>query len=53
MTLTSSRLLTRSDNAWATDGEEEWFIDRILDEWRHSWGYKYLVHWCSYGVESN
>ena len=33
------------------EGEEEFFIDKILDQPRRGCGYQYLVHWCSYGQD--
>jgi len=32
-------------------GEEEFFIEKILDARRHGSGYQYLVHWRGYGQE--
>jgi len=33
------------------DGNDKYFIDKILDARRHGCGYQYLVHWSSYGAE--
>ena len=33
------------------DGNEEYFIDKILDARRRGRGYQYLVHWSGYGTE--
>ena len=33
------------------DGEEEQYIDKILDAWQCGRGYQYLIWWCSFGQE--
>jgi hypothetical protein len=35
------------------DKEEEYFIDRILDECKHGQGTQYLIHWTGYGPEDD
>jgi hypothetical protein len=35
------------------NGEEEWFIDRILDERAHGKGKQYLVRWRGWGAEED
>jgi hypothetical protein len=35
------------------DEEEEYFIDRIVDERKYGHGMQYLVHWSGYGPEDN
>ena len=35
------------------EGDEEFFIDKILDQCRRGRGYQYLVHWRGYGHEHN
>jgi len=33
------------------DGQEEQYIDKILDAHHHGRGYQYLVRWCGFGQE--
>ena len=33
------------------NGNKQFYIEHILNAWRHGHGYQYLVHWCSYGQE--
>ena len=33
------------------EGNEEQYIDRILDAWWRGQGYQYLVQWCGFGQE--
>jgi hypothetical protein len=35
------------------NGEEEWFIDCILDERVRGKGKQYLVRWCGWGAEED
>lgn len=31
------------------DGEVKWWVDQIVDEWKHRLGYQYLVRWSGKG----
>jgi hypothetical protein len=33
--------------------EEEWAVEKIIDERKHGHGYQYLVKWIGYGDEEN
>jgi len=35
------------------DGQDEYFIEKILDEWKCGCGRQYLIHWLGYGPESD
>ena len=35
------------------DGEVEYYIDKIINEWTRSWSKQYLVWWLGYGPESD
>ena len=33
------------------DGEEEFYIDHIIDKWKCGCRHQFLVHWLGYGAE--
>lgn len=35
------------------DGQDKYFIEKILDKQRHGHGHQYLVHWLGYGPEGD
>ena len=50
-TLFPSRHFEEPDPITTDEGEEEYFIERILDARRRGRGYQYLVRWQGYGQE--
>jgi len=48
-----SRSLAMPGPVVTPDGEEEWLVEKIVDEWHRGRGYQYLVRWSGYGVESD
>ena len=52
-TLFPSRKLPKPGPVVTDSGEEEWLIDRILDEQIHRCGHQFLVRWCGWGAEED
>ena len=52
-TLFPSRHLEEPAPILTDDGDEEYFIDKILDARRRGCGYQYLVRWEGYGAEED
>lgn len=50
-TLFPSRRFEELDPIITDDGDEEYFVERILDAQRRGRGYQYLVRWRGYGQE--
>jgi hypothetical protein len=50
-TLFPSHRFDKLEPIMMDNGDEEYYIDCILDTWRRGHGYQYLVHWCGYGEE--
>jgi Chromo (CHRromatin Organisation MOdifier) domain len=48
-----SRMLPPPGPVITPDGQEEWLIDRILDEWAQDQGRQYLVRWRGWGTEED
>jgi hypothetical protein len=48
-----SRELSQPGPVVTPDGEEEWLIDRIMDEQTHGKGRQYLVRWHGYDPEED
>jgi len=46
-----SRHFEEPDPIVTEDGNEEQYIDKILDASRHGRGYQYLIRWCGFGHE--
>src|ERR1700683_355953 len=40
-----SKTLVMPDGVVTADSQEEWFVDRILDQCHCGCGYQYIVHW--------
>jgi len=47
------RTLPMPDAIVTPDGQEEWLVDRILYECKHSHGYQYLICWQGWGPKED
>jgi hypothetical protein len=45
--------LARPGPVVTSEGEEEWYVDRILNERKRGRGVQYLVHWKGWGAEGD
>ena len=53
VTLFPNREFSKPPAVTVEDATEEYFIHDIIDEWRCSCGYRYLVRWVGYGAEED
>ena len=51
LSLFPSRKFKEPNLIFTEDGEEEYFIEKILDARHCGHGYQYLIQWCGYGQE--
>jgi hypothetical protein len=48
-----SHTLAKPGPVVTADGEEEWLVDKIINEWTHGRGHQYLVWWLGWGPEED